>query len=235
VNVDIAALVPLSLSDHEGRIAAVVFVRGCNFRCPFCHNADLVRPARGGDPMLPVEYVLARLRDRRGFLDSVVVTGGEPTLQPDLADLLAAIRELGFAVKLDTNGSRPDILASLLDRRLVDFVAMDLKAPLPRYAEFCGVRADVGAIERSIACIRQDAPDYEFRTTVAPGLAGEDLRTIAEWVRGAKSYVLQAFRVPAEKSLLDPTWAERQALSRAELNECWTQIAPLVRGGGVRA
>ena len=232
---DIAALVPLSLSDHEGRIAAVVFVRGCNFRCPFCHNADLVRPARGGDPMLPVEYVLARLRDRSGFLDSVVVSGGEPTLQPDLAGFLAAIRELGLAVKLDTNGARPDVLADLLDRRLVDFVAMDVKAPPSRYDEFCGVRADVGAIERSIGCLREAASDYEFRTTVAPGLAREDLRAIAEWVRGARRYFLQAFRVPTEKSLVDPTWAERRALSRDELHQAWKDIAPLVRGGGVRA
>jgi pyruvate formate lyase activating enzyme len=234
--VDVGAFVPLSLSDHEGHVAAVVFVRGCNFRCPFCHNPDLVLPEREVEgPRLLVADVVERLHDRCGFLDSVVISGGEPTLQPDLADFLAEARSLGLRVKLDTNGSRPDVLADLLERRLVDYVAMDVKAPLPRYAEFCGVRADVGAIERSIGCIRQSAPDYEFRTTVAPGLAGEDLRTIAEWVRGAKSYVLQAFRVPAEKSLLDPTWAERQALSRAELNECWTQIAPLVRGGGVRA
>jgi pyruvate formate lyase activating enzyme len=226
----------LSLSDHEGHVAAVLFVRGCNFRCPFCHNSELVLPeCAAGSPLLPTADVIERLRDRRGFLDSVVVSGGEPTLQADLCDFLAEVRGLGLRVKLDTNGSRPDVLADLLDRHGVDYVAMDLKAPPHRYAEFAGVAVPMEAIAESVRCIRERAPDYEFRTTAAPGLNGEDLAEIAGWIRGARRYVLQPFAVPAEKRLLDPTWAERTALSAPELRDVWTRIASEVRGGGVRA
>ncbi len=232
---DVGAFVPLSLSDHEGHVAAVVFVRGCNFRCPFCHNPDLVLPEREVEgPRLLVADVVERLRDRRGFLDSVAVSGGEPTLQPGLADFLAEVRSLGLRVKLDTNGSRPEVLAELLERRLVDYVAMDLKAPPSRYAEFAGGAVDLSAIEASILALRDDAPDAEFRTTVAPGLAAEDLLAIAQWIRGAKRYILQPFRVPPEKGLIDPAWAVREALSPEALREAWIRIASLVRGGGVR-
>jgi pyruvate formate lyase activating enzyme len=233
--VDVAAFVPLSLSDHEGHVAAVVFVHGCNFRCPFCHNADLVLPDRDSRVALRDEEVIARLRDRRGFLDSVVVSGGEPTLQRGLADFLAEVKRLGFGVKLDTNGSRSDVVADLLEEGFVDYVAMDLKAPPGRYAEFAGVPVALDAIRESVSTIRERAPDYEFRTTVAPGLAGEDLLAIAQWIRGAKRYILQPFRVPSEKHLLDPAWARRDALSPATLRETWSRIAPYVCGGGVRA
>jgi len=231
---DIAALVPLSLSDHEGRVAAVVFVRGCNFRCPFCHNPELVLPGQASGAALGAGDVLRQLAERRGFLDSVVVTGGEPTLERDLSLFLSEVRALGFAIKLDTNGSRPEVLDALLERGLVDALAMDLKAPRPRYAEYSGVSVDLDAIERSICCIRESALEYEFRTTVAPGLGVPDLEAMAEWIRGARRYVLQPFRVPAEKGLVDPSWAERDSLSSATLREAWTKIAPLVRGGGVR-
>ncbi len=232
---EIAAFVPLSLSDHEGRVSAVVFVSGCNFRCPFCHNPDLVLPGREARSSLREGDVLARLRERSGFLDSVVVSGGEPTLQADLAEFLAEVRALGLAVKLDTNGSRPGVLAALVARRLVDSIAMDLKAPPERYAEFCGVPVAVGDIEASIRCLREEAPDYEFRTTVAPGLAERDLEAIASWIAGARKYVLQPFRVPPEKGILDPAWAERRALSPDELRAAWARIAPWVGTGGVRA
>jgi pyruvate formate lyase activating enzyme len=234
--VDVAAFVPLSLSDHEGHVAAVVFVPGCNFRCPFCHNPDLVLPERAaGRLRVPVDEVLDELRDRRDFLDSVVVSGGEPTLQPDLQEFLAAVRAMGLGVKLDTNGSRPDVLRDLFERKLVDYVAMDIKAPSARYSEFAGVPVDLVRIEESIRLIRSSAPDYEFRTTVAPGLAAEDLRTIADWILGAKRYVLQPFRVPPEKGLLDPTWSDREALPPHALRGIWDSVAPLVGGGGVRA
>ncbi len=230
----IAAFVPLSLSDHEGRVAAVVFLHGCNFRCPFCHNPDLVLPERGTPQRFARGDVLRALGERRAFLDSVVITGGEPTVAPDLASFLDDIRSLGLLVKLDTNGSRPDVLEELFARELVDTVAMDVKAPQERYPTFAGLAVDLAAIEDSMRVIRARAPDYEFRTTVAPGLAESDLLKIAQWLEGAKRYVLQPFRVPPEKGLLDPAWAEREALSPAALREIWTSMASLVRGGGVR-
>jgi pyruvate formate lyase activating enzyme len=234
--VDVAAFVPLSLSDHDGHVAAVVFVPGCNFRCPFCHNPDLVLPERAaGGPRVPVDEVLDELRDRRDFLDSVVVSGGEPTLQPGLQEFLASVRAMGLRVKLDTNGSRPDVLRPLFEGNLVDYVAMDIKAPPARYAEFAGVPVDLARIEESIRLIRSMAPDYEFRTTVAPGLVAEDLRAVADWISGAKRYILQPFSVPPEKGLLDPAWSDREALSAHALRDIWTLVAPLVGGGGVRA
>jgi pyruvate formate lyase activating enzyme len=234
--VEIASFLPLSLSDDPGRVSAVVFLPGCNFRCPFCHNPDLVLPERAesrrrADP----GGVLGEIERRASFLDGVVISGGEPTLQPDLADFAAAIRSLGLRVKLDTNGSRPDVLRRLAERRLVDYVAMDLKAPGERYGEFAGVAVDAAAIAAAIAVIRSRVPDYEFRTTVAPGLAREDLLLIAEGIRGAKRYVLQPFRVPNEKSLIDPAWETRVALSAEELRSLWPEVAALVAGGGVRA
>jgi pyruvate formate lyase activating enzyme len=232
--VQIAAFVPLSLSDHEGRVAAVVFLRGCNFRCPFCHNPDLVVPERATPARLARADVLRALGERRAFLDSVVITGGEPTVAPGLASFLADIRSLGLLVKLDTNGSRPDVLEELLARQLVDLVAMDVKAPRDRYPTFAGLAVDLAAIEGSMRLIRARAPDSEFRTTVAPGLAESDLLEIAQWLEGATRYVLQPFRVPPEKALLDPAWAEREALSLDALRQIWKGIAPLVRGGGVR-
>ena len=233
---DVAAFVPLSLSNHEGHVAAVIFVPGCNFRCPFCHNAGLVLPERAaGGPRVPVDEILDQLRDRRGFLDSVVVSGGEPTLQPGLQEFLAAVRAMGLRVKLDTNGSRPDVLRDLFEGKLVDYVAMDIKATRARYSEFAGVPVDLVRIEESTRLIRSTAPDYEFRTTVAPGIAAEDLRAIADWISGAKRYILQPFHVPPEKGLLDPTWADREALSPHALRDIWISVAHLVGAGDVRA
>lgn len=232
---EIGAFVPLSLSDHEGRVAAVVFVRGCNFRCPFCHNPDLVLPDRSRPLVLEAADVVRHLAERRELLDSVVVTGGEPTLQPDISSFLAEIRAIGLGAKLDTNGSRPDVLSALLYEKLVDYVAMDVKAPRARYAEYAGASIDLAALDESMRVLREQAVDYEFRTTVAPGLSSDDLVAIASWIRGAARYVLQPFRVPHEKGLVDPTWETRTALSPEALRDVWEGIAPLVRGGGVRA
>jgi len=226
----------MSLSDDPGRVSALVFVVGCNFRCPFCHNRELVLPELAPqDTGLATDAVLTKLRERTGFLDGVVVSGGEPSLQPDLGSFLGAVREAGLRVKLDTNGSRPEVLATLLRRGLIDYVAMDIKAPQPRYAEYSGVEVDLEAIEASIRTIREDAADYEFRTTVAPGLGEDDIIAIAEWIRGARRYILQPFRVPREKHLVDPSWESRAALSAVELRKAWAAIGSRVAGGGVRA
>lgn len=232
----VGAFSPLSLSDDPGRVSALVFVVGCNLRCPYCHNQELVLPELAAQsPTVAAEAVLAKLRERNGFLDGVVVSGGEPTLQPDLGSFLASVREAGLRVKLDTNGSRPEVLAALLGRGLVDYVAMDVKAPPARYAEFVGVPVDLGALEESMRTIRDHGVDYEFRTTVAPGLGEDDLVAIAEWIRGARRYVLQPFRVPKEKHLIDPSWESREALSAEELRRAWIAIGSRVAGGGVRA
>ncbi len=198
----LGGLLKTSFSDFPGRIAAVVYTRGCDLRCPFCHNPDLVT---GDGPDLPVEEVMAFLHKRQGQLDGVVVTGGEPLLQPDLAGFLGEVGALGFETKLDTNGTQPDRLAALLDAGLVDHVAMDVKAPLARYAEVVGVGVDPERIGRSIRDLLDSGVAHEFRTTaVAPVLDHEDLLAIGDLVEGCQRYLLQPF---VAGRLLDPDFS----------------------------
>jgi pyruvate formate lyase activating enzyme len=231
----IAHLLETSLIDYPGRVAAVLFTAGCNFRCPFCHNPELVLPERIRELRpLALDEVLSFLSERRGFLDGLVVTGGEPTIQGDLAGFLTEVKQLGFLVKLDANGSRPGVLEDLIGRGLVDYVALDVKAPFERYPEFAGVEVNLEDIRRSIALVREKAPDYEFRTTVAPGLRVEDLRAIGALLAGARKWFLQTFVVPGEKGLVDPSWEGRVALSRSELSAFWEGVAARFPSGGVR-
>jgi pyruvate formate lyase activating enzyme len=182
-----------SLVDYPGRMAAVIFTPGCNMDCFFCHNRRIVSmPAPGA--LYDNSAVLRTLRERVGFLDSVVITGGEPTLQKGLESFIRGVRALGYAVKLDTNGSNPEVLSRLIRDGLLNYVAMDIKAPRARYAEMCGSGFDLNDVDASIQILMQDFVEYEFRTTVIPQLAGEDLLTIARWIRGARRYVLQQYR-----------------------------------------
>lgn len=194
----IGGYVPCSLADFPGRIAAVVFTQGCNWRCPWCHNPALVYAEQFTSP-LPVADVLTRLAGRRGRVDGVVVTGGEPTLQPDLAAFFGELKRMGFATKLDTNGSRPAVVRALLAERLLDFVAMDMKAPWPRYAEATGIAVDVLALQETMAVLRESGVAHQFRTTRWPGLTAADEREIAHRLRDAP-HVWQDYRVPESLS-----------------------------------
>ena len=190
----ILGLQKLSLVDFPGKVAATVFTGGCDLRCPFCHNASLVLPGRGTSA-LDAGGVLDFLASRRGLLDGVVLSGGEPLLQPDAADFLAEVKAMGFAVKLDTNGCHPDALADILDRRLADYVAMDIKNSLEKYPWTVGVPGfDTAPVERSARLLMEGPADYEFRTTlVRPFHEVGDMETIGRWLRGARRYYLQAF------------------------------------------
>ena len=190
----IHGLQKLAMVDYPGKLAATVFTGGCNLRCPFCHNALLVTRL-AETPEIPEQEVLDFLASRRGLLDGVVLTGGEPLLQPDAADFLRKVRELGFAVKLDTNGCDPARLAEILDRGLVDYVAMDVKNAPARYAETVGVPDfDLAPVEESIRLLRKSTVDYEFRTTLVRELhRPEDLDAIAAWLAGSPRYYLQNF------------------------------------------
>ena len=172
-------LYKLTLLDFPEHLACTVFTGHCNLRCPFCHNAELVlRPDT--QPCILEENFFSFLQTRQGILEGVCITGGEPTLQPDLLPFLRKIKELGFRIKLDTNGTRPDVLEALFAERLLDYVAMDIKNTKEKYALSAGISSfDLTPIEKSIALIRQYAPDYEFRTTVVQGLhTKEDLLDI---------------------------------------------------------
>ena len=191
----ISGLQKLTLLDYPGHVACTVFTAGCNFRCPFCHNAPLVLPERiEGDPN-GAETVLQFLKKRQGILDGVAITGGEPLLQRDMADFLRKIRDLGYAVKLDTNGSFPDRLIGLVEAGLVDRVAMDIKNSPERYAETAGLsEIALTAVRESVDFLKTGSIDYEFRTTAVKELHDErSFRAIAEWISGAKRYAIQKF------------------------------------------
>lgn len=209
-----------SLLDYPGRLSAVIFTQGCNFRCPYCHNPELVIPERFQE-LQPEEDVLAWLKKRVNRLDGVVITGGEPTLQPDLAQFLKKIKKLGFLVKIDTNGSHPEALAWLLKKSLVDYWAMDIKAPQEKYSAIAQTEIDFGLIQQSIDLIMNSGQAYEFRTTVVRNqLVPEDIMEIGQMIKGAERYVLQPF-VSAGKTV-DPKLLSAQSYSQEEMRS-WAQ------------
>ena len=189
----IHGLQKMTLLDFPGRVACTVFLGGCDFRCPFCHNFELATGE--AKPVMDDGELLAFLNKRQGLLDGVAITGGEPCLHAGLPDLLARIRGLGFATKLDTNGYHPAMLARLVEDGLADYVAMDIKNSPGKYARTCGVeRIDMGPIAESIAIIKDASPDYEFRTTVVAELhEAADFHAMGKLIEGAKQYFLQAF------------------------------------------
>lgn len=190
----IGGLQKVTLLDYPGKVACTVFLPGCNLRCPFCHNPALVLPDRETDS-LSTEELLAFLETRRGKLDGVCVTGGEPTLYEDLPALLRQIRALGFAVKLDTNGCFPDALASLLEEGLLDYVAMDIKNQPEKYPLTVGVSVfDIAPVQESVQLLARSGVDYEFRTTAVREFhTAEDFLAIGRWLEGAPRYFIQNF------------------------------------------
>jgi len=180
--------------DFDGKIACTVFTGGCNFRCPFCHNAPLV-VGNVKSQQIDCDEVFDYLQKRKGLVDAVCVTGGEPTLQPDLCDFLAKVRDMGYATKLDTNGLRPDVLKEVLDKKLVDFVAMDVKNSPEKYARTVGVNnVDMGKILESMRLLKESGVDYEFRTTIIKEFhTADDMQKIAYLVSGAPRYFMQKY------------------------------------------
>jgi pyruvate formate lyase activating enzyme len=196
----IAGIEKCSFVDYPGHLAAVIFTSGCNLDCYYCHNHSLVRDAGPGARMwFDTEIALAWLDKRRGFLDGVVITGGEPTLQPDLADFIRKVRAKEYRVKLDTNGTRPAVLRALIEENLLDYVAMDIKAPVEKYEVTCGAPVDHRVIHESIDILLAGSVDYEFRTTVLPHFTESDIFAMARRIRGARRYVLQQYRRPASE------------------------------------
>ena len=184
----------LTLLDFPGKVACILFTPGCNFRCPFCHNASLVTHIEGEE--ISAEEILSYLKKRQGLLDGVVVTGGEPLLQSGLEDFLRQVKALGYAVKLDTNGTFPERLKSLISAGLVDYVAMDVKNSLEKYPATAGCASlDIKKVEESIDLLLEGNVDYEFRTTVTAELhTPQDIVSIANRIKGAKKYFLQNFK-----------------------------------------
>lgn len=187
-----------TLLDYPGRVAATVFLGGCNFRCPFCQNGDLVlRP--GSQPVISRSEVMGFLKKRRGILAGVCITGGEPTLSEGLADFIKEIKEIGYMVKLDTNGYKPETLGKLAEGGLLDYIAMDIKNSMERYGETVGVaHVDTGRVRESIHIIMESGIEYEFRTTIVKELHGEaEVDAVGREIKGAKNYFLQSYQESA--------------------------------------
>jgi pyruvate formate lyase activating enzyme len=190
-----------SLLDWDGKVASTIYLQGCNLRCGYCHNPDLVTTSSDLEEV-PMDSIRSFIEDNKEFLDGVVITGGEPTIHKDLPQLVRTFRDLGMKVKLDTNGTNPEMLKDLIDAGMLDYVAMDLKAPLnEKYDEITGSKIDLGSIKRSIGLIMDHMPDYEFRTTVVPFfLETEDIESMAAFIGGARKYALHQF---GNKNTLD--------------------------------
>lgn len=215
-----------SLIDFPGRASAILFTQGCPFRCHFCHNPELVNPAQAMFTPVTEEEIMDFLATRRGKLDGVVITGGEPTLHPDLPEFMEKIKSLCFAVKLDTNGSRPDVLERIIAGGLADYIAMDYKAPLAKYGTVAGPAAETANVRRSARMIMNSVVPYEFRTTVVKELLSEDdIILIAKEIAGAKKYILQKFR---PDKTLNPLFSEATTYSDEEFERMTKKIKSFV-------
>lgn len=209
----IGGLQKFTLIDYPGKIACIVFTMGCNFRCPYCHNRELVEETA---KEIPSQDLFDFLQKRKGQLEGAEITGGEPTIQSGLPKFLKRIKEIGYSTKLDTNGSVPEILQRLLEENLVDYIAMDVKASLENYGKAAGVEVDPEKIRRSIEIVKS-AEDYEFRTTVVPGIVdGEGIKKIAEEIEGAERFYLQQFR---PENTLDESYEEMEPYPEEKLKK----------------
>lgn len=221
----IGGLEKFTLIDYPGKIACTVFLANCNFRCPWCYSSELVLPEKIREqPKISTKEFFKFLESKKGLLEGVVICGGEPCLNRDLPKFAKKIKKMGYSVKLDTNGSWPEMLKKLIDEKLIDYVAMDVKLPKEKYEKMIGGRINVKKIERSISLLKEGRVDYEFRTTVVPGVhKKEDILKIVNWISGAKKYYLQNFR--PEKTI-DSKFEKVKPYSEEYLLEIQKAIAP---------
>lgn len=212
--VRIKGLQKTSLIDYEPYIASVIFLTGCNFRCPYCQNRDLVLDSPKL-PIIPEEKILKFLKEKKEWLDGVCISGGEPTIQKDLPEFIEKIKKIGLKVKLDTNGSNPRMLKELVKKRLVDYIAMDIKAPIEKYSDVVKVKVDIDDIKKSIDIIKNSNVDYDFRITAVPTLTNnDDIKRIGEWLKNSKRFFIQQFR---PKICLDKSFEKIKPYTKEEL------------------
>ena len=223
----ISGIQKLTLLDFPGKVACTIFTPGCNLRCPFCHNATLVFSCTDE---IGEESVLAFLKKRVGILDGMCVTGGEPLLQKDIAAFLRKVKDLGYQIKLDTNGTFPDRLQPLLEEGLVDYVAMDIKASPANYDNATGVVTDLDKVRRSVELLKNSGVAHEFRTTTVKGIhTADDFAAIAEWLQGEENYYIQQYKVAD-----DMIGAPFESFTKEELNAFADVVKQTVKTVGVR-
>ena len=219
-----------SLLDYPKTISAIIWTVGCNFRCPFCYNKDVVLSKIG---LISEKEVLSFLEKRKGKLDGLVITGGEPLLQDDIVDFTSKVKKLGYLIKIDTNGTYPEKLKVLIDKKLVDYIAMDVKAQKKKYECLTGVKTNLVDIEKSITLIKNSAPDYEFRTTFIPGLLKkEDIIEIAKWLKESKRFYLQQFK--NDTPLVSSEYQNISPYTKKELMETLNEIKHYFQNCDVR-
>ena len=235
MEVGIGSLIKTSLIDYPGKISSVVFFQGCNFRCGYCYNVDVVLPEQFANP-IPPGKVFEFLESRKGLVDGVVLLGGEPLLQPDIDKFARKVKDMGFLVKLDTNGSKSEVMSKLIRRGLADYVAMDVKAPLD-YESYYRVtkcsEKDFEGVRRSIKSLLKGKVGYEFRTTVVPGVVTpDDALEIAGQIKGAKKYLLQGFFANAP-SYVDLQFSHLRPYLKSDLEKAAAKIRGLGTVGEV--
>jgi len=213
----LGGLQKLSLLDYPEHIAAIIFTQGCNFRCHFCYNPQLVVPQKDY-PSITEDSLFGFLEKRRGKIDSAVITGGEPTLHPDLPEFIKKIKDFSYLIKLDTNGTNPAMLAKLLREKLIDYIAMDLKAPLKKYNLVTGVETPLNNIKKSVKIIMRSGIPYEFRTTVVPIFHNKtDIAKMGEIIKGAEKWYLQKFQ--SNVNLVDEKFKEEKSYTDKEMKK----------------
>ncbi|GBE16888.1 molybdenum cofactor biosynthesis protein A [bacterium BMS3Abin15] len=222
----------LTLIDYPKKLATTVFTVGCSFRCPFCHNPELIEIKTYNTQTIAEKEFFDFLKKRKGKLEGVCITGGEPLIQPDIIDFIKKINKLGYSVKLDTNGTRPDVLKKIIDQKLVDYIAMDIKNSPKRYDVASGVKGDMQRIKLSVDMIMNSGVDYEFRTTVVPGIHTiRDFDAIAKWIKGAPAYYLQEYR---EIKILDPKLKKKTKGKKIDLDKIKKRIEKSFEKVGIR-
>ena len=231
MGVEIKGYIPSSLLDYPGKICSVIFLPNCNFRCPFCQNPDLInKPDK--IPNIEPKKIFEHLKSRRKWLDGVCITGGEPCLHKGLPEFLLEVKKLRFLVKLDTNGANTKMLKELIEKKLIDYIAMDVKAPLKDYDKVAKVKVNKKNIQESINLIKKSKVDYEFRTTVIPKFTGKkEIEEIGKWLKGSKRYCIQQFR---PLITLDESFMNEKIYTPKELKELAEVARPFFKSVCVR-
>ena len=214
-----------SLIDYPGKVCAVFFASGCNFRCPYCYNPELVF---NKTKLIDEKWIYNFLKERKNYLDAVLLSGGEITIQPDFIGFVKRIKQLDYSVGIETNGSEPDVIRELISNKLVDFIAMDIKSDLENYEKAAGVKLDNEKIKKSTEMIKKSSVDYEFRTTVVPGLFNEETATkIGEWLKGSKRYILQQFN--NDKDMINKNFKRKKPYTADKLKKFKKILAPYIK------